>query len=67
MRVFLLLLVLILSVQSWTKADDIKDFEIEGLSIDSLLNFASKKKSNLQYQVISIQIINILFTWLINL
>jgi len=34
-----------LSVQSFTKADDIKDFQIEGISLgDSLLNFFSKKK-----------------------
>jgi len=37
MRVFITALVLIFSFQSWTKADDIKDFEIEGISIgDSL-------------------------------
>ena len=35
-----LVLVLIFSFQSWTKADDISDFEIEGMSIgDSLLNY----------------------------
>ena len=35
---------LILSLQSWIKADDISEFEIEGISIgDSLLNFASEK------------------------
>ena len=40
MRVFLAVLVLIFSFQSWTKADDIRDFEIEGMSIgDSLLDF----------------------------
>ena len=45
MRVFLAVLVLIFSFQSWTKADDIRDFEIEGISIgDSLLNFFSKKE-----------------------
>jgi hypothetical protein len=34
-----------LNLQSWTKADDIRDFEIEGMSIgDSLLDFFSKKK-----------------------
>ena len=38
MRVFIAVLVLIFSLQSWTKADDIRDFEIEGISIgDSLL------------------------------
>ena len=39
MRIFLLLLVLIFSIQSWTRADDIRDFEIEGISIgDSALD-----------------------------
>ena len=45
MRVFIAVLVLIFSLQSWTKADDIRDFEIEGISIgDSLLDHFSKKK-----------------------
>ena len=34
MRVFLSVLILILGLQSWTKADDIRDFEIEGISLD---------------------------------
>ena len=43
MRVFIAVLVLTLSFQSWTKADDIGDFEIEGMSIgDSLLDYVSK-------------------------
>ena len=43
MRVFIAVLVLILNLQSWTKADDIRDFEIEGMSIgDSLLDYLSK-------------------------
>ena len=47
MRNFLLILILILSFQSWTKADDIRDFEIEGMSIgDSLLDYYSKKELN---------------------
>ena len=47
MRVFLAVLVLIFSFQSWTKADDISDFEIEGMSIgDSLLDYASKEEIN---------------------
>ena len=42
MRIFLLVLVLIFSLQSWTKADDINEFEIEGISIgDSLLDHFS--------------------------
>ena len=45
MRVFIAVLVLIFSLQSWTKADDISDFEIEGMSIgDSLLDYFSKSK-----------------------
>ena len=43
MRIFLSILILIFSFQSWTKADDIRDFEIEGLSIgDSALKFFSE-------------------------
>ena len=45
MRIFISVLVLIFNFQSWTKADDIRDFEIEGISVgDSLLDFASEKK-----------------------
>ena len=45
MRVFITVLVLIFSLQSWTKADDIRDFEIEGMSIgDSLLDYMSEEK-----------------------
>ena len=45
MRLFVAILVLILSIQSWTKADDISDFEIEGVSIgDSGLIYATKKE-----------------------
>ena len=41
--IIILTTVLILVFQSWTKADDIKDFEIEGMSIgDSLLDYMSK-------------------------
>ena len=44
MKRLLLILILTLSLQSWTKADDIRDFEIEGMSIgDSALDFFSKK------------------------
>ena len=43
MRIFITVLVLIFSLQSWTMADDIRDFEIEGMSIgDSLLNYVNK-------------------------
>ena len=45
MKVFITVLVLIFSLQSWTKADDIRDFQIEGMSIgSSLLDFMSKKE-----------------------
>jgi len=39
---FLLILILTLSMQSWTKADDIRDFQIEGMSVgDNLLDYFS--------------------------
>ena len=42
-----LVLVLTFSFQSWTKADDIRDFQIEGISIgDNLLDFYSSEKIN---------------------
>jgi len=42
---FLLVLILTFSFQSWTKADDIRDFEIEGISVgDSLLSYLNKNK-----------------------
>ena len=45
MKVFLSVLILIFSLQSWTKADDISDFEIDGMSIGkSLLEYYSKKE-----------------------
>ena len=45
MRIFLSVLVLIFSLQSWTKADDIRDFQIEGMSIgDSLLDYMNKNE-----------------------
>ena len=44
MKRLLLILILTFSFQSLTKADDIRDFEIEGMSIgDSLLDFYKKK------------------------
>ena len=43
MRVFIAVLVLIFSLQSFSKADDIRDFQIEGMSIgDSLLDYFSE-------------------------
>ena len=47
MKRLLLILILTLRFQSWTKADDIRDFDIEGMSIgDSALNFFSKNELN---------------------
>ena len=47
MNKFLLILILIFSFQSWTKADDISDFQIEGMSIgDSALDYFSEKEIN---------------------
>ncbi len=48
MRIFLTLLILIFGYQSWSIADDIKDFEIEGMSIgDSLLDYMNLEKINI--------------------
>ena len=50
MKRLLLILILTFSFQSWAMADDIRDFEIEGMSIgDSLLDYMSSKmiKENL--------------------
>ena len=44
MRIFISFLILILNFQSWAKADDIRDFEIEGISIgDSALNYFNEE------------------------
>ena len=37
MKRLLLILILTFSFQSWTKADDVRDFEIEGVSVESSL------------------------------
>ena len=45
MKTLLISLILILSFQSWVKADEIRDFQIEGISIgDSALDFFSKEE-----------------------
>ena len=45
MRIFLTILILIFNFHSLTKADDINEFEIEGISVgDSLLNHFSEKE-----------------------
>ncbi len=42
MRLFLSIIILF-SFQSWTKANDVRDFQIEGMSIgDSALKYFSK-------------------------
>ena len=47
MRVFIAVLVLVFSLQSLVRADDIRDFEIEGMSIgDSALKYYSESKIN---------------------
>lgn len=47
MRIFIIVLVLIFNLQSLTRANDIMEFEIEGISIgDSLLDFFSEEEIN---------------------
>ena len=54
MKVFISILILIFSLQSLTKADDIRDFEIEGISIgDSLLEKISQKDIENQQNIYS--------------
>ena len=52
MKRLLLILILTLSFQSWIKADDIRDFEIEGISIgDSALDYFSEKKILEEFEI----------------
>ena len=45
MRIFLSLIIIIFSLQSWTNADDISEFEIEGIGIgDSFLNLLTENE-----------------------
>jgi len=47
MRIFFAIIIFIIGFQSWTKADDISEFEIEGISIgDSALDFFDKNSLN---------------------
>ena len=47
MRVFIAVLFLIYSLNSFTKADDVRDFQLENMSIgDSLLDFFNKNSEN---------------------
>ena len=44
-KIFSIILITILNLQSWSNADDIRDFEIEGMSIgDSLLGHMKENK-----------------------
>ena len=44
MKTIIILFIILFNLQSFVKADDISDFEIEGISLgDSLLNFYSKE------------------------
>ena len=45
MRIFIGILILIFSLQSWTQADDIRDFQIEGMSLyESGLKYFTKSR-----------------------
>ena len=47
MKLLLTTFLIILFLQSWTKADDISDFQIEGMSIgDSLLDYFTEREIN---------------------
>ena len=47
MKTFFSLLIIVFTLQSWAKADDIRDFQIEGMSIgDSALNFFTATQIN---------------------
>ena len=52
MKRLLLILILTFSFQTLTKADDIRDFQIEGMSIgDSALNYFSKSELNNAHEI----------------
>ena len=47
MKIFVVILFILLSLQSWTRADNIKEFEIDGMSIgNSLLDFFTENEIN---------------------
>ena len=57
-KIFLSILLLIFSFQSWSKADDVSEFEIEGMSIgDSALDFV-KKDYLLAHKKIGLKVMN---------
>ena len=56
MRIFLLTLILISNFQSWTKADDIRDLEVEGISLgQNALDYFSKNDidQNILYSLLN--------------
>ena len=51
-KVFFVFFIITFTFQSWTKADDIEEFQIEGMSIrDSLLDYFSKNEIKNSKQV----------------
>ena len=46
LRIFFFVVILLFKSQPWSLADDIKDFEIEGMSIGDSLNKYSKNEIN---------------------
>ena len=49
LKAFLTIIILTFTLQSWTKADDIRDFQIDGISIgDSLLDHYSETEIKTQ-------------------
>ena len=46
MRLLIAVLILILNLQSWTKADDVRDFQIEGMSVGDICCFFGKSQIN---------------------
>ena len=45
MKKLLIIIIIFISFQSWTKADDARDFEIEGMSVGySLLDYYSESE-----------------------
>ena len=52
MRIFIVALFIFFSLQSWARADDIREFQIEGMSIgDSALDYFSEKEMEKFYPV----------------
>ena len=52
MRIFIVALFIFFSLQSWARADDIREFQIEGMSIgDSALDYFSEKEMENFYPI----------------